>query len=274
MFINHWHVFPEGTIDRMQAPYVRGDGTLEEVARIMESASVARAVAFAPGIACMPEDTWYKIKYSTERECNEWLYQSLKKHRNITGFANVNPKNPECVDILDEFFEKGFRGVKLHPPCCQIRLDDPRYDEYYRVIERSGLPLAIHTGVHGWKPENYVPALLGNVAAKFPGLKMILEHVGGNDYFEQALSVLVNNKNCYAGLTQNSGRCARYHLKREKINLLLEKVGVDRMIYGVDYPWNSDKQGLLDDIRWISGWGMTQDEQNKVLGGNFEKLIA
>jgi len=274
MFINHWHVFPEGTIDRAQVPYVLGSGSLAEVADIMNSAGIARAIAFAPGISCMAEDTWYRIKCRTERECNEWLYQSLKQHGNITGFVAVNPKNPDCVAVLNEYFKKGFRGVKLHPPCCQIRLDDQRYDEYYRAIENSGLPLAIHTGVHGWQPENYVPALLGNVAKKFPGLKMILEHVGGNEYFGQALAVLVNNRNCYAGLTQNSGRCARYHLSREKINVLLEKVGVDRMIYGLDYPWNSDKQGLLDDIRWVSGWGLRQSEQDKVLGGNLERLIS
>ncbi|MDD5483781.1 MAG: amidohydrolase family protein [Kiritimatiellae bacterium] len=273
MFINHWHVFPDNAIDRAQVPYVLGDGSLAEMADIMKSAGVARAVAFAPGISCMPRDTWYKIKFKTARECNEWLFQALKGYENITGFANVNPRDPDCCDVLNDYFEKGFKGVKLHPPCCRIRTNDPRYDQYYRTIERAGFPVSVHTGIHGWQTEHYLPILMGDVAGKFPDLKLILEHVGGNDYFDQALAVMVKNKNCYAGITQNSGRCARYFLSDEKIKLLLDKIGVDRIIYGLDYPWNSGRQGLLDDIRWISGWGLSQDEQEKVLGGNLAKLV-
>ncbi|MDD5599376.1 MAG: amidohydrolase family protein [Victivallaceae bacterium] len=270
MFTNHWHVFPEGTINQE----VPGEGTLGKMLEIMNQVGVEKAVAFAPFLNTMPQDTWYKIKFHNERECNEWLYKSLKNYPGIVGFITTNPNNSESCAILNEYFEKGFKGVKLHPPIFQMKINDPKYDKFYRTVEKLGIPISIHTGVHGWEEDKYLPGLLKDVIRKFPALKIILEHVGGAEYFDQALSVLIENKNCFAGITQSSGRCKRYHLSMDKINKLLDKIGTDRIIYGLDYPFNSDKQGLTDDIKWIAGWGIAQAEQDKILGANLEKLIS
>ena len=115
MFINHWHVAPAETIDRNN-PW---KGTLEKTKDMMDKARIDKAIAFAPFLHGMSWDTKYSIKYKTERECNEWLYQSLKNYPHILGFVTVNPKNPESCKILIEYVNKGFEGAKIHPPIFQ-----------------------------------------------------------------------------------------------------------------------------------------------------------
>ncbi|MFA7184965.1 MAG: hypothetical protein WC082_08740, partial [Victivallales bacterium] len=76
MFVNHWHVAPEGTF-RGKNP---AQGTLAEVRETMHKLNIGRALVFAPFMHCMPNDIWYNIPLKDERECNEWLYKSLKEY--------------------------------------------------------------------------------------------------------------------------------------------------------------------------------------------------
>ena len=190
MFINHCHTAPKGWFDKND----QGKGTLKRLKKIMDEAGVEKAVAFAPFLHLMPKDrVWYKPDFKTERECNEWLYQSLKDYPGIYGFVTVNPKSSDSCDILNEYINKGFVGVKIHPPIFQIRVDDPFLDEFYSTVERLNVPILFHIGVHGWKINEYRPILLDNVAYKHPKLKIIVEHSHDTLFFKEVLAVLKNN---------------------------------------------------------------------------------
>lgn len=271
MFINHCHIIQEGLLDKDDPQ----KGTLKRLKEIMDKTGVTNAIAFAPFIHLMPwDESWYKTDFNTERECNEWLYLSLKDYPGILGFVTVNPKSSDSCEILTEYINKGFVGAKIHPPIFQIKIDAPSLDKFYSTAERLKIPLLFHTGVHGWNLDQYMPILLDNVAQKHPDLKIIIAHMGGVAFFDQALAVLHNNKNCYAGITQCSGRDPKYTLSAEHVKIILNTVDVDRIIYGLDYPFNHDNlQELSDDIKWIQGWNISKEEQEKILGENLEKLL-
>jgi predicted TIM-barrel fold metal-dependent hydrolase len=136
------------------------------------------------------------------------------------------------------------------------------------------LPISIHTGAHGWNLRHYMPILIDDIAQRHPKLPMILEHIGGIAFFDQALAVLHNNKNCCAGLTQCSGRDPIYALG-ERRKVLLETVGLDRIVYGFDHPWNNDNRAALkNDIEWVRGWDIAEADKEKILGGNLLRLIT
>lgn len=275
MFINHFHTAPEGWFDENDS----GKGTLKRLKKIMDEAGIEKAIAFAPFLYSMPKDkVWYNPDFKTERECNEWLYQSLKDYPNIYGFVTVNPKNSNACDILTEYINKDFVGVKIHPAIFEIRVDDPSLDEFYSTVERLNVPILFHIGVHGWKIDEYRPILLDNVAYKHPRLKIIMEHSQDPIFFKETLGVLTNNSKrwnnfpVYAGITSYGGITPYGGLgDTDRILLIRDSIGAERIIYGVDYPFNDLKE-IRNGIRLVNTI-FSQEESDLILGKNLERII-
>jgi predicted TIM-barrel fold metal-dependent hydrolase len=267
MFVNHCHVSVRGFGVERDKPEM---GTIPNLVGILQEAGVEGAVLFAP--FGWEGGEWAKIAGGVGR--NEWLCQELKKYPNLRGFANVYPQDHDAARQLHEAVAMGMVGAKVHPPVMRIRLDDPSLEPFWQAAEDLRLPISFHTGAHGWHLRRYMPLLLDDIAQSHPKLPMILEHIGGIAFFDQALAVLHNNKNCYAGLTQCSGRDPIYALG-ERWKVLLETVGPDRIVYGFDHPWNNDNRASLkNDIAWVRGWDIPEADQEKILGGNLLRLIA
>ena len=267
MLINHCHVSPKGFGSEKDKPDM---GTIAGLQRILDDVGVEGAVCFAP--FGWEGGVWEEIGGGLDR--NEWLCRELRRYPNLFGFATIYPQDHDAADQLKRAIEMGLVGAKVHPPVMRIRLDDPSIERFWQMAESLRIPISIHTGAHGWNLRHYMPILLDDIAQRHPNLRIIIEHIGGIAFFEQALAVLHNNRNCYAGLTQCSGRDPRYRLLPERLKLLLETVGADRIIYGLDYPWNSNNlEALKSDIDWIQSWGISEEEAQKILGGNLKRLI-
>ena len=271
MFVNHWHVAPEGTFDKSDPE----KGSLKRMKKLMTELGIEKGVAFAPFVHLMDYDcSWYNCALKTERECNEWLYQALKDYPGISGFVTVNPRNPAACKILAEFVNKGFVGVKIHPPVFQIKIDSPSLGKFYSTAESLNVPVLFHTGPHGWFLDQYMPILLDRVAYKHPKLNIIIEHCGIPCFFDQALAVFLNHSkirnrhNVFAGIT---GILKREH--KEKLLSVIKALGADHVIYGLDYPFH-DGEWLKEDIKFVkNSLGLKKEEQEAVLGKNLERLI-
>lgn len=240
-------------------------GTIPALLRIMEEAGVSGAVAFAP---FGPQDGV---------EANEWLCRELEKCPNLIGFAVIDPKQEGAADKLRLCAQMGLRGLKIHPPVMRTAIDDPASKPLYQAAEELSIPIVFHTGAHGWYLRNYMPILFDDVAQDHPGLPIIIAHVGGQTFFDQALAVMLNNKNCYAGLTMEwgpSGRFPASALRPDQVDILLDTVGPSRILYGLGYPWNCDNLAALKkDIEWILGWDIPDEDKQKILGGNLTRLV-
>ncbi len=268
MFISHCHV---GAVDFGLSDQP-GAGTIELLVEILDAAGADGAVVFAP----FPSEGlgWGGEAAEKYADPNDWLLDQLEKYPQLKGFATVNPGSPGAAERLRELIGAGLVGAKVHPPVHGIIINDPALDEFWAAAEELGIPVHLHTGVHGALLKTYRPLLLDEVAHKFPNLSIIIDHLGGYAFFHEALAVLQNNRNLYAGMTQVSGRAAPYTITEERLRVLIETVGPGRMIYGLDYPWNPDnKQALLDDIAWVRSWGLSDEDTAAVLGGNILRLI-
>ena len=245
---------------------VPGIGTIPTLLRIMEESGVEGATVFAP------------FHPQGDVEANEWLCRELEKYPNLVGFAVIDPKQRGAADKLRECAKMGLKGLKIHPPVMRTAINDPDNDPVYRAAEELGIPIECHTGAHGWYLRNYMPILFDDIAQKHPELRIIIAHVGGQTFFDQALAVMLNNKNVYAGLTMETGPSGRFPasaLRPEQTRTLLETVGPARIIYGLGYPWNSDNaKALRNDIDWIRGWDIPDEDKKKILGGNLDRLIT
>lgn len=269
LFISHCHT---GATRFGQSPHPE-DGTLSRLAEVLQANEVDGAVVFAP----FPHEGlgWGAEAAKTFADPNDWLLAALQDYPQFRGFATVNPGEKGAPERLTQLIRAGLKGVKVHPPVHGIVVNDPVLDDFWSAAEDLGAPVHIHTGVHGSLLSTYRPLLLDEVAQRHPRLNIIMDHLGGYALFHEALAVLHNNPNVYAGLTQCSGRANVYRITWERLDVLLETIGPNRIIYGLDYPWNDDNEAALaEDLAWIRSWGLSRDDTAKILGGNVLRLIG
>jgi hypothetical protein len=268
-FISHCHT----GVTRFGVSPHPSDGTLPRLAEILAANEVAGAVCFAP----FPHENLGWGGDAPERfgDPNEWLLAALADYPSLRGFATLGPAEPDAPDRLRRLIAAGLKGAKVHPPVQGITINDPALEPFWTAAEDLGVPVHIHTGVHGGRLATYRPALLDDVAQAHPRLSLIMDHVGGFALFFEALAVLHNSPNVYAGMTQVSGRVGVYHVPPDRVRMLVETIGPDRLIYGLDYPWNDDNSAALaEDIAWVHSWGLSAEDTAKVLGGNILRLMG
>ncbi len=240
-------------------------GTLDKLVSTMKECGIDKAVAFAPFEEWTP---------SSVGDPNDWLANELPSYSEIVGYACINPKSPGAVEKLEKAWRRDLLGAKLHPAIHKFRLNDKEIFGFYRKAEELGMVLDFHTGSHGWRLLEYQPLLLDDVAYAFPELKMVMEHVGGRYFYHQAMALMLDKKNVYAGISSCLDEDANraWFLGAKKLEEIAALVGEDRMIYGTDFPYNDSKR-ILSDIKIIKSLKLMHSAREKILGGNLERLI-
>ena len=263
IFVNHCHVFPEAPDLEAQLGII---GTLDKLIDTMKKCGIEKAVAFAP----FKEWGW---RPTIGENPNRWLIEELPSYPEIVGFACINPRSPGAVRELEEAWRGGLLGVKLHPAIQKFRLNDRSIFGFYEKAQELGMILDFHTGSHGWRLLEYQPLLLDDVAYAFPRLKIVIEHVGGCHFYNQALALLMDKRNVYAGISSCLDESdKRWFLGPRKIEEIASFVGQDKMIYGTDFPYNDWKR-IRSDIEIIKGLNLTQSAKESILGASLENLL-
>lgn len=178
----------------------------------------------------------------------------------LFGYITVDPKHP--AEIQDEIRRHGgnpsFRGFKFHADLHKAALDDAGYAGALEYADRRGWPVLIHAGDK--------PDVWRNMCARYPNAKLLAAHAGGINLRDSVGRELADacrdHPNLYLDLA--SSRMVPGVLER-----LVEMAGIDRVIYGSDYPIFDFgyERGRVD----CSSLGA--DEQQRVLYGNAAGLL-
>ena len=253
IFANHAHVFPKS---------FREDGTIDRLKALMDECGIEKAVAFAP-FADMVEMP------------NRWLHSALKNESRLVGFGTVDFTKDNIKDQVDEIYELGFRGIKLHPAYQKFNLVCEKAFEVYSRAEEHGLVLSFHTGIHWHRIQDYNVVLHDEIAYHFKNLKFTMEHVGGYAYFDQAVGVLCNNsENVFAGLTSvfDWEMNKFWYLNETRLKDLIHLIGANRCTFGLDFPYN-DAEKTKHGIAVLNSLGLTEKEKQMIFGGTLSQLI-
>jgi predicted TIM-barrel fold metal-dependent hydrolase len=174
-------------------------------------------------------------------------------------------------------------GLKLHPNAQEFDLLSPKLFEIYSVVQDRGLFVTFHSGVHQSRLLQTAVLRFDEVAWNFPRMKFSMEHVGGYHFFNEALAVIFNHVpppwekggkcNVFAGLasvfTPNHNRF--WYLGNDRLKELAAQVGVEQLIFGLDFPYNLEdatKTGM-ETIRSL----FTPVQQELILGGNLRREL-
>jgi predicted TIM-barrel fold metal-dependent hydrolase len=267
VFAHHAHVGPEWLMPR---------GTIDRLLQLLDACGIGRAVCFAP----FPHQ-WGEH----EGNPNRWLADELKSRPNLVGFGTIRPDEKTARQQVREVVELGFKGVKLHPQSQDFEILSPAGLAMYESAQEAGLFVTFHSGVHAHRMKGMGVLDFDEVAHRFPRLRFSLEHVGGYHFFNEALAVLFNNtpppwkpgeNRLYAGLasifTQHQNRF--WYLSPQQLMELIAQVGVDQMIFGLDFPFNQERETMIAMETIRTKLGLSEQDQQKVLGGNLSRVLG
>jgi len=165
----------------------------------------------------------------------------------LVGFLSLDPTQDGWERELRAGHEElGLRGIKLLPMYAGFRPDDARLDPLWAYAQRHGLPVLMHTGttfISQAPLECTLPRHADAVAIRFPGVKIVLAHLG-HPYEGECVAVIRKHPNVYADVSALHYRPFQlYHSL-----MLVQEYGVwDKLLFGSDYPFttvNASVEGL------------------------------
>lgn len=168
----------------------------------------------------------------------------------VADFCKRNPQkyvpwmslDPNEKNMMDEFerclHDLKMRGIKLLPMYANFDPRDERLHPLYEAAVKHNLPVLLHMGTTfcRWAPLRYTkPALLEEVAEKFPDLKMILAHVG-HPWEGEAIVLIRKQDNIWADISAIHYRPWQFFNSM----MLAQEYGVQhKLFFGTDYPFTT-----------------------------------
>lgn len=267
IFANHAHVAPES---------MNRDGTVARLMRLLDACGIERVVGFAP----FPE-----LVDAQDFDPNKWLAAETARNDRLVGFGTIDFRRDDGAAQVKRIKDLGLSGLKLHPNMQHFDILAPRALQVYDAAQEHGLFITFHTGAHQAPLRETNILKFDDVAWQFPNLKFSMEHVGGYHFFDQALAVLFNhvpppwekNKTCnvYGGLasvfTTDVNRF--WYLSRERLLELVAQVGASQLIFGLDFPFNKEKQTKIA-FDTINSLNLSETDKAAILGGNLRHALG
>lgn len=265
-------------------------GTVEELLEIMERADIDKAVMvnMAP-VADMMDAALAEL--SEERRAqeepgllqqmlgrlqrrNEWTCEVAREHPQLFAFISLDPAMGEegMAAEVELRRRQGAHGIKLHPAAQRFYPNDRRLWPAYELAQEAGMPIIYHSGAFtlGPRPVDHAqPEHFPDVLAAFPRLTVVMAHLAFGK-FEACAELAGAYPNVFFDCCFIiNGTEPEPRLSDEEAAAALRQVGVERVMFGSDYPWFDP---ALDAER-IRGLPLTEDEKRAVLYDNAARVL-
>jgi uncharacterized protein len=192
---------------------------------------------------------------------NEYVRTVIESIPGAYGLVWGNPRLPGYLEEAERLLEHPkFLGLKLHPLIDGYHPNDPGVHPLMELLlERGGLPVLIHSG----HPIFTLPWSIEELAVAFPGVKVIIGHMGHGNivYINASIDIAARNANVYL---ETSGMPMH-----TKIKEAVDRVGPDRVLYGSDAPFHHPAVEILR----VQVSGLEPDLLDRVLRANGRALF-
>ncbi|MBI4337139.1 MAG: amidohydrolase [Chloroflexi bacterium] len=276
------------------APRVPGyTGVVEELLALMHRSGAAHAVMLnftpvadmlAAARARLAPDLTPSQRREVEEEArgamvgrvqrrNDWTCQVAREHLGLIAYIGIDPVlGPEgMAQEVERCHAQGARGVKLHTFVQRLPLNDRRLWPAYRAAQELGMAVYPHTGpFQGGDVPEVRPGLAAEVLREFPRLQLVLAHAGGRPYFQEAVALAREFPQAAfdcCGLVPGSPGPG--DLSDDELVALFRDLGIDRVVYGSDWPWRDP----VPEVARIARLPLRDDERSALLRDNAQRIL-
>jgi 2,3-dihydroxybenzoate decarboxylase len=238
------------------------------------------------------------------KRANDRLNETVRAHPDrFAAFAALPTADPKAAaDELERTVDKlGFKGAMVHGPTNGVFFDDKRFWPIFERAQALDVPLYLHpsvpvkavadayykdyldqypqllTAAWGYTVETATQGIrmvLSGVFEKYPGLKIILGHLGESLPFSawrinMALSrgdkpsTFRETFNRHFWITTSGNFCT------PALMCCIMEMGVDRILFSVDYPFVPNPPGA----KWMQDLPLGLEDRTKILSGNCKRLL-
>lgn len=189
-----------------------------------------------------------------------------KQHKFIHGLYWIL-KNRVSKDqkILEKELHDGLIGVKFHGVYEELPVSSEVYQPIMETLNDKGAILLVHCGRykdgHPDSTSSYIHPL--KIAEKYPKIKVIMGHMGGNDtsVVRKAVNAAIEYRNVFF---ETSGISTPF-----RVEYAVKILGADRILFGSDYPWCSFRGNFYN----VEDSLLDEKSKIKIFSENFNKLI-
>ena len=199
----------------------------------------------------------------------------------IFSLGCIHPDFTNYREELDRVKNRGLKGIKIHPVYQDTNLDDLKF---LRILDRAAeldLIVVAHAGLDIGFPGVVMcsPQMARHVVDTVGDFKFVLAHMGGWKNWDDVLKLLGDTK-VFIDTAFSTGTIiprSDCHWEPDGLKLLttaqfmkfVEVFGADRILFGTDSPWSSQR----DSLDFIRALPLADADKNKILGGNAKRLL-
>ena len=203
-------------------------------------------------------------KPAQQRLITDWAAE-LDRDR-FYPFMSLHPDADNWEEELSYALSKGLVGLKLHPDYQGFFVDDEKYDAFFEAVEKTGIPVVIHSGFDPVSPEvtHCDPERSKRLIERHRHMKLVLAHLGGNYMYEQVLDTLAGIDGEVYFDTAYAKAC-----NDDMLAKIIDKHGADRILFASDCPWDSPK----DTLEKLERLDISDDKMELILCKNALRLL-
>jgi uncharacterized protein len=204
---------------------------------------------------------------------NEWLVETAARFPDLTPFVAVDPwllSASHAAAHLADMRSRGAQGVKIHPIDQRFAVADPDLLAIFHACVDLDLVVLAHSGPTRHGPQLAEPAAYACVLAAAPRLRLVVAHLGGASW-RQTSALAADHPGVVFDLSEIVAWVGAPSAPApDDLVRLIRDVGVDRVMFGSDFPWY-DPGDMIQAVRDLPG--LSEMECAAILGSNAVRIL-
>jgi len=207
------------------------------------------------------------------RQTNDYIMEAISRYPSrLVGFCAIQPRAGEAaIAEIERCARGGMRGIgEMRPDIQGFDLgDEAIMSPVIEAARHHGLILLAHSSEpvgHNYKGKGTItPDLLYRFICRFPDVPIVCAHWGGGLPF---YALMPEVKTALANVFFDTA-ATPFLYRPEIFKYVAEIVGVDKILFGTDYPLMPQSRV----IQQLQSLGIGEEAEALILGGNAKRLL-